>query len=168
MRNPLAAEWTWITGLASAAACFAVTCVLSQATKSHVLDFYQAHLREPLFVGFLTVAAFLFSLQTFIVVTMKENVYDTADYANLLSDLKKVNPNVTRYGPLNNFSQLLSASVVLTMTTAIIQFSLGLVDNFYAAIGSLWFALWSVALFFVSLYYLQYNLKTWFSFLERN
>ena len=42
-----------------------------------------------------------------------------------------------------------------------------LVDNFYAALGALWFALWSVVLFFVSLYYLQSNLKTWFSFLER-
>jgi len=125
-------------------------------------------LREPLFVGLLTVAAFLFSLKTFIIVTMKENVYGTASYEKKWKELLAVNSKLKRYQALENFAALLFFSVLVSLVAAVLQFTLGLVDEVYAALFSIGFAVWSIAMIFVSVFHLHVNLRSWFSFLNDN
>src|SRR5690554_6276239 len=43
-------------------------------------EFYAENIRGNLFAGFLAMGGFLLSLKTFIVITMKDNIYDTEEY----------------------------------------------------------------------------------------
>jgi hypothetical protein len=52
--------WALTTGMGTAVIGVAVALLLTGDSEKNVLTFYQEHLREPLFLGFLTVAAFLF------------------------------------------------------------------------------------------------------------
>lgn len=164
----MAPAWRYfaISGLLAAIVSTPEIHYLSAHDQSTVLEFYQRHLREPLFVGLLTVAAFLFSLKTFIIVTMKENVYDAKVYGDKLELLRQLDPTLKRYGPLEDFSMLLFLSVLLSLISAVIQFTIGLFDAPWAAAVSIDTAIWSIAMIFVSLIYMQLNLKAWFGLLD--
>ncbi|HVP83737.1 MAG TPA: hypothetical protein VMS78_03345 [Rhizomicrobium sp.] len=159
--------WLAVTGAVSAGIAIIGFSELDTRSRTLVLNFFQEHLREPLFVGLLTVAAFLFSLQTFIVVTMKEHVYDTEAYADRVEQLKALNPKIKRYQPLDNFSYLLFLAILLCFLSAVLQFSIGLVDAPWAGFMSLFGAVWSIEMIFVSLFYLQRNLRSWFDILDK-
>ena len=57
-----------------------------------LFSFYSKNIRPSAFTAFLTVSIFLLSLKTFIVTTMKTNVYDDDRY--LRSFYKKIAPNL--------------------------------------------------------------------------
>lgn len=141
---------------------------LSPDDLAKVLLFFQTSLRQPLFAGLLTVSAFLFSLKTFIIVTMKQNVYGTPEYKAEWEEKKKLNSELKRYTPLRNFALLLFFAVLVSLLAAISQFTVGLLDNPLAAIVSISFAVWSISMIFVSLVYLQVNLRSWFKFLDNS
>lgn len=139
----------------------------SDAQLHRFVDFYVENLREPLFVGLLTVAAFMFSLKTFIIVTMKEGVYATDSYEAMWKEHKKNNPQLKRYQGLQNFALLLFLSVLIVLIAAIFQLTVGLFDHPIAAVTSVAMAVWALAMIFVSLIFLQMNLRSWFQFLDR-
>ncbi|MCK6586798.1 MAG: hypothetical protein L6Q76_04345, partial [Polyangiaceae bacterium] len=70
-------------------------------------EFYAHSMRGSLFTGFLTLSGFLFSVNTFIVVNMKKELYDHVSYFEKVTRLQGVNPNLTFYGPLRRLSRLL-------------------------------------------------------------
>jgi hypothetical protein len=156
------------SGVTCAACSLATIFLLSPCQADNVQLFFEEHLREPLFIGLLTVAAFLFSLQTFIVVTMKENVYGTKAYEKEWREALSVTPGIKRYAALERFSSLLFLAVLVSLIAAVLQFTLGLVQRPYAAVLSVAVALWSILLIFVSLFLLQKNLKSWFEFLAKD
>lgn len=166
MTNIGAKSISAISGGISAAFSTGAFLILSHCQLYLILDFFQKHLREPLFIGLLTVAAFLFSLKTFIIVTMKENVYGTTAYEKKWRKALELSPGLKRYAGLERFSLLLFSSVLISLIAAVLQFTLGLVDEPYAAIISIGSAIWSIAMIFVSLFYLQINLRSWFKFLD--
>lgn len=133
-----------------------------------VVDYYAANLRPSLFGGFLTVSAFLFSLKTFIVISMKDNVYGTDEYGDLFADKKRVDPTLKRYAPLSNLSDLLFASIFVSLLAALSQFTFGLFDLYLFVLLCLGLALWAIAMIFVSLFFMQENLKVWFSLLDND
>ncbi|HJS45215.1 MAG TPA: hypothetical protein VJ753_02330 [Rhizomicrobium sp.] len=141
---------------------------LSIEDLGKVLLFYQGSMRQPLFAGLLTVSAFLFSLKTFIIVTMKTNVYGTDEYKAKWEEKKKLNSELKRYAPLRNFALLLFFAVLVSLIAAISQFTIGLLDTPLAAIIPLSLAVWSISMIFVSLVYLQVNLRSWFKFLDES
>ena len=131
-----------------------------------VLTFFQEKMRQPLFAGFLTASTFLFSLKTFIVVNMKLNVYGTKEYEKDWREKLVLNPSMKRYGPLRNFALLLFLSVLISLTCAVAQFTIGLLDLPMAAFICLALAVWAIVMIFVSLLLLQLNLRSWFRFLD--
>lgn len=163
---PKAYGWLTITGICTAVLSGAGAFLVPEGDAAAVIHFFQQSLREPLFIGLLTVAAFLFSLQAFIVTTMKTHVYDSAKYEELLVTLRTLDPAIKKYGPLNNFSQLLFLSILLSLISAVTQFTIGLFCGVSAVAISVWTALWSLAMIFISLFYLQANLKKWFEYID--
>lgn len=156
-----------VSALIAAAALMAALVVAGDVPEINMIWFYEDKLRGALFGGFLTLAGFLFSLKTFIVIKMKENVYDHDFYEKLVNERKVHNEKITRYGPLKNLSDLLFWSVLLSFVSAIFQFSLGLLGNLWAVYACLWISIFTVITFFISLFAMQTNLNTWFEHLEK-
>lgn len=151
----------------AALACVAVTVYgLREVCDDKVIKFYQDQLRSAMFGGFLTVAGFLFSLKTFIIVKMKEDVYDAPRYKKMINRRKKLNPNITQYGGLRNFAALLFWSVLLSFLAAISHFTIGLVPHLWAVQVAAWISIWTMFVFLASLIILQNNLRSWFEHLE--
>ena len=129
-------------------------------------EFYSKNIRSSLFTGFLTLGGFLFSLKTFIIVKMKENVYDDKKYLENLERQRKLNPNISHYGPLKRLSDLLFFSILSSIITAASQFSIGLYKNQVSAYVCIFLSIFTLTLFIVSLIIIKRNLDTWFKYLE--
>lgn len=155
-----------ISGAVSGAAALATALLLSAEQQCDMLTFFQDKMCQPLFAGLLTTAAFLFSLKTFIIVTMKQNVYGTTEYEKGWREKLAIDPAIKRYQPLRNFALLLFLSVLTSLVSAVAQFTLGLVPNPIAAVVCLSLAAWSIIMIFISLIFLQINLQSWFRFLD--
>jgi len=54
-----------------------------------VPDYYAKNIRGSLFTGFLTVGSFLLSLKAFIVVKLKENIFDSDIYKKKIARAEK-------------------------------------------------------------------------------
>lgn len=130
------------------------------------LSFYTANLRNPLFSSFLTLGGFLFSLKTFIIVKMKENVYENEMYKKRIDELRTINPAISQYGPLKRLSDLLFWTVLFSILSALINFSVGFINHTGAAWFATAFSLFALTMFFISLIEIKGNLNRWFVFLE--
>jgi len=133
-----------------------------------LIEFYGENLRGSLFVGFLTIGGFLFSLKTFIIIKMKESVYDHKYYKERVEEQRKLNKGISYYGPLKRLSQMLFASVLVSIITAVLQFTIGLIHNQFAVLVCIWASSFSVTLLVFSLLAIKNNLDNWFAFLEES
>lgn len=131
-----------------------------------LVKFYGENLRGSLFGGFLTVGGFLFSLKTFIIIKMKENVYDHKSYKTRVEQQRELNKEISFYGPLKRLSHMLFASVLVSIITAVLQFTIGLIEHPIAVMVCIWSACFSIALLVSSLLVIKNNLDQWFNFLE--
>ena len=129
-------------------------------------NYFAENLRGNLFAGFLTVGGFLFSLKTFIVIKMKENVYDHRKYKDRVEEHRKHNKDITFYGPLRRLSGLLFVSVLSSIFSAVMQLTVGLIDKWYAALACIWSSVIAITLLTVSIFVIKNNLDQWFEFLE--
>lgn len=128
--------------------------------------FFSGNLRAPLFTGFLGFGGFLFSLKTFIVIKMKENVYDDDYYIANYEKHKRLNPKLTLYAPLKRLSDLLFYTVVGALLTSTMQFTIGFIPSPIASIICTWVALATLLLVLTSLWEIKKNLNRWFETLE--
>jgi hypothetical protein len=94
-----------------------------------IIDLYAQRLQSPMFTGFLTLSGFLLTLATFIIIRLKEGLYDSSLYRSRLKELRSINPGLSAYGPLKRLSILLATNVICAFTTSILQFSLGFVRS---------------------------------------
>ena len=131
-----------------------------------IIKFYGDNLRASFFGGFLTLGGFLFSLKTFIIIKMKENVYDHDLYKKRVKEQRKLNCKISYYGPLKRLSHMLFVSVLFSIVTAVLQFTVGLLGNPIAVLICIWFACFSITLLVLSLFIIKNNLDQWFDFLE--
>lgn len=131
-----------------------------------VYSLYSDKFRSSLFTGFLTASSFLFALQTFIVIRMKENVYDSKVYKDRF---RRVTGNASLagiYRPLEGLSSVISGAILAALTTSASQLTIGLFESWFTAafcfalagatLGFLFFALWEV----------RANFAEWFRCLE--
>lgn len=88
---------------------------------------YTAKLQTPIFTGFLTLGSFLLTLKTFIVVQLKEKLYDSDGYIERIARLRFQNPNLKLYDPITRLAELLLIAVIMALTTAFLQLSLGFI-----------------------------------------
>jgi len=112
-----------------------------------------------MFSGFLTLGGFLLSLKTFIVVKMKEGVFDNEHHIKkVLKERERTRAPVKMYAELNRLRRLLFGAI----GTAIMQVTLGLVDHLYATTICFAVAAFEIAIFAQALFLINKNLHDWF------
>ena len=131
-----------------------------------IVKFYQVNIRGSLFAGFLTLGGFLLSLKTFIIVKLKENVYDHDEYEKRFKQQSKLNSKLVFYAPLKNLSNFLFWTVVSCIGAAITQLTLGLFNCFYTALIAVFTAVFALSVLMYSLYLIKLCLNDWFDFLD--
>lgn len=131
-------------------------------------EFYGENIRGSLFTGFLTLGGFLLSLKTFIIVKMKENVYDDKKYIETFNHQKKLDNSLLLYAPLKNLSHLLFWAILSCIITSVLQFSLGLIEHWVAILTCIFMATFSITLLILSLIEIKNNLDRWFIFIEES
>ncbi|MCC7351842.1 MAG: hypothetical protein IT446_14880 [Phycisphaerales bacterium] len=124
-------------------------------------------LRPALFSGFLTASAFLFAMKTFIVATMKRDVYDTDHYIKMISELRTIKNDLPYYGPLCNLRQRLFCAILCCLITSLLQVTVGLVHHWLAAASCLFAALVSVGFVLWSVITVNKNIAEWLDAAEK-
>lgn len=105
-------------------------------------------------------------MKTFIVIKLKENLYDSRFYQAQLSDWRQLNPNLSHYGPLQRLSTLLFAAVAMSLTTSFCQITIGLIDTTWALAVCFSFAGVTLLLVIFSLIMSRKSLMLWFNAIE--
>lgn len=115
-------------GLMTCAHCIHQCLTLSGLEK--ISKLYDEKLRSDFFSGFLAVGAFLLSLKTFIVMTMKTNVYDTQQYKEKWEKQYKLDKKVgSQYKGLRRLNDWMFNSILASLTAAIAQVTIGLIGG---------------------------------------
>ncbi|WP_147468477.1 hypothetical protein [Corallococcus interemptor] len=152
-----------IAALASLLAFLSALAI--QLAHIDVYDFYSKNMRGSLFSGFLTLGGFLLSLKTFVVVKMKEGLYDNKAYRTR-HKRRQTLLKTDLYNPLINLSHLLYYSILACIATSVSQLTLGLFPRWWSAAGCASLATFAVVLLAMSLREIKGNLDTWFECLE--
>lgn len=129
-------------------------------------DYYAKNVRGSLFTGFLTVGSFLLSLKTFIVIKLKENIFDSDSYKNKLSNLKKINPSLTLYGPLKRLSFLIFFSIASAIVASISQLTIGLIERWEATFFCVFVSVFALGMLISTLLLIKSTLDEWLDYLE--
>jgi hypothetical protein len=133
-----------------------------------IYPFYSEQLRTPLFTGFLTLGAFLLSLQTFILIRLKEGLYDNPEYRKLVKERQANKSTDSLFGPLTRLGNLLIYSVLFALITAFYQFSIGLIRSELGAAVGLALAFTAAVVVLFAWWQIRGNLNCWFENLERD
>lgn len=128
---------------------------------SEIESFYKESLRGNLFAGLISISALLMTGMTFILITMKNNIFDSDKYIKNFNKQKKLNSKLTHYGPLKELKDLLYYSVLASFLAAIFQFTIGLIPHYLCSILSIYIALYSIILVLDSLVMIKTNLDFW-------
>lgn len=148
-------------------ATFLIACIeWLVVDKEGIVFFYEESLRGNLFAGFLTVGGFLLSLKTFILIKLKENVYDHEEYRKIFNYQKQLDSSLLLYGPLRNLSDFLFWSVLSTIGAAIAQLTIGLFGSYWLTLASLWLSVFALSILVVSLILIKSSLNDWFDFID--
>ncbi|WP_217513135.1 hypothetical protein [Vibrio metschnikovii] len=134
---------------------------LQAVNMSRLWDYYEKHIRGNLFAGLIAVGGFLMTGKTFILVTMKQNVFDDAEYIKNYKKLVKFDQSLKRYAPLIQLKDILYVSVYMTIIAAIVQLTIGLIPHWSMALFSLFIAILSIVLVIDSLNLIKRNLDYW-------
>lgn len=102
---------------------------------------YHEDLRASFFLSSMTLATFLFSMKSFIVQTLKKEVYDTDEYQErvslVLADIEGTRRHEagydSYYGGLKRFTVLLSAAIYTALFGAVLQISIGYIGEWWSA-----------------------------------
>ncbi|RRV32165.1 hypothetical protein EGJ86_18405 [Pseudomonas sp. o96-267] len=170
------ALWLLLFALLIAAAGYIVSLLIfcdPLTTKSltcHPLksfpEYYADNIRGHLFAGFLALGGFLLSLKTFIIVTMKENVYDNPKYIEKWQSANKENPSLKLYLPLKQLSDFLYYAIIASISTAVFQLTIGLYEHWITALISTASSIYATLLLSWCLLLIKRNLDTWFEYLD--
>lgn len=128
--------------------------------------FYQSQLRGNLFVGFLSVGGFLMALKTFIVIKLKENVYDNEFYGKRFEKMKKLQPSLKLYNPLENISNLLFWATLSAIVAAFAQFTFGVFENDIMVFIAIFTSILSGLILIFTLFAIKASLNHYFLFLN--
>jgi hypothetical protein len=153
----------WIAWNSLCNAQMPLTC----AVMAKIPTFYAASLRGYLFTGFLTMGGFLLSLKTFIVVSMKKEVFDSNEYFERWRQRFSIDSRIgSLYQPLNELSTWLHYAILSCVLTSASQFTIGLFENLAASIFCMWAAAFSICLLLICLWRIRGNLHFMFEHLE--
>lgn len=126
-----------------------------------LVEAYQINLRGNFFTGFITIGSFMLSLKTFIVVKLKEGVYDSESYKAIFQKLSQSTGVTDLYAPLKKISHLLFGTILSSITTAVLHVTAGLVSHWSAILICIFAVVFSIVLLLVSLVLIKRNIMTW-------
>ncbi|WP_370611795.1 hypothetical protein [Klebsiella aerogenes] len=135
----------------------------SPDVSTKFFEFHHKNLRGYLFSGFISVGSFLLSLHTFVIVNLRDKVFATNEYKESYAlaygiSEKDIKENEL-FKPLDNLSSFINTSIVLSLTTAISQFTLGLSTNLYACLICVWLAILTVCFLLHCLIIIRINIR---------
>lgn len=124
---------------------------------------YYLTLRSNFFTGFLTVGSFMLSLKTFIVVKLKESVFDSESYKKTFDEQSHrfSDARTEYYRPLRNLSSLLFFTIASAITTAVIHVTIGLFGGWFPFVVCVFSVGFSFVMVLLSLYLIHLNIYTW-------
>ena len=134
--------------------------------RSAFVTYYEKHLRGNLFAGLLTVGGFLLSLKTFILIKLKENVYDHAEYKAIFEKMRQLDSTLKIYAPLQRLSDFLFYSVLSSIVAAICQLTLGLFSSFWLSVACLTLAAFALLVLLNSLFMIKSSLNDYFDYIN--
>jgi len=132
-------------------------------------EYHKGTLRGALFGSFLSLGGFLLSLKTFIVVKIKEGIYDSKRYRKRIAAVRAYEPDNAKsaiFGELDRLRSLLFASIVASIIAGIAQVTVGVKESAYTATVCIAAACFVIALLIQSLILINSNLRDWFKELE--
>lgn len=133
-----------------------------------IVDFYAKNLRSSLFTGFMTLTGFLFTLHTFLLVTLHRDIYGKEAYQKwMLTTGRKYNPGLNPLRPLRNVSRLLFVMLCCSFISSVMQLSLGLVPHKWAVYTCLGMAVTTILLFALMLWVIRLVISDWLTFVEK-
>ncbi|MCG7576491.1 MULTISPECIES: hypothetical protein [unclassified Halomonas] len=150
-------------------ACLYLLSNLYTGCADDFVFFYGEKLRGFLFSGFLTVGSFLLSLKTFVVVNLKDKLFDSESYKNKYRAMNALGAEdeidyKDLYKPLANLTGFLFFAILFSILTAVSQFSLGLLNDFYYVMFCIWMAVFTATLLLNSLRLIRSNLLVWLGY----
>lgn len=132
-----------------------------------VLESYD-RIQGSLFTGFLTIGGFLLSLKTFLLLRLKQDVYDHKCYQERVEKLRSLDQSIKRYDPLLQLSRLLIFTVFCALSSSISHLTVGYVFRPFGPIFSISISFSTLALVFLNWSVLAENIKIWMEFIERH
>lgn len=130
-----------------------------------IVKFYGESLRGNLFSGFLALGGFIFSLKAFILVTMKQNVYDSEIYEKQWLEVNDNRSGEAYFLPLKELNSVLYMTVLLSIFSAILNITIGLLPKIFVVYVCIFSAFTAIIYLIVSLWLIKRNLDTWFEYL---
>lgn len=111
-----------------------------------------------LFSTSITLASFIFTMKSFVIQTVKKNVYDTEQHKSLVKKRRFSGANTDYYGGLRRLSNLLKWTIILAVFNSVCQLTLSILNNFYASAFCIVISLALAALFSYVVYYVSLNI----------
>lgn len=126
------------------------------------IEFYTKILRSSLFSAFITAGSFLFSVKTFAIFRLNDEVYNSTEYQAQHLEDKKLGERRSYLTPLKNFSNYLFSAILLSFTASIMQLTVGLIPSHWAVIFCISISVCTIFAIIASLVLLKQNLSIWF------
>jgi hypothetical protein len=134
--------------------------------QENLVSFYHANLRSIFFSGFLTLSGFMLSMMAFVIIKIKEGIYDDAEYLNRIKKAKQEDSKITIYGPLKRLGILLFVTIASSVVCSILQVTAGFSSNLHIIMVVLASAWLSFALLIASLCVIIHVLSDYFKRIE--
>ncbi len=129
--------------------------------------FYAQSLRASLFTGFLTLSGFLFTVKTFLIVRLQQDVYADEDYQKWVLDVAhRLNQDITVYGSLRRLGRWLFYCVCATSLASLFQMTVGLAEMRWSTWLALGAAAIAGAMFARTLFIVRASIRGWVDYLE--
>lgn len=136
-----------------------------ETLNKSIIEFYGESLRGNLFSGFLALGGFIFSLKAFILVTMKQNVYDSKIYEDKWLELNEGGSGAAYFLPLKELNSVLYMTVLLSIFCAMLNITIGLLPIIWVVYICIFSAFYATGYLILSLWLIKGNLDTWFEYL---
>lgn len=130
-------------------------------------EIYERKLQVPFFTGFLTLGSFLLTLKTFVIMKLKESLYDSECYKERVRKQRVLKPDLAAYNPLNNLATFLVYAVIMAVLTAGAQITIGFLPFNITAATCISLAVTTLFLVLIAWWNIKKNLSDLFEIWEK-
>jgi hypothetical protein len=135
--------------------------------ESKFIKIYDDRLQFAFFTAFLTVGSLLLAMKAFLLVRLKDDIYQHAEYQSRYKKQYKGQYNGNYYQGLKDIGYLLIVSVIACFITSIAQVTIGFCPLFGIKLIAPALSSGMLMLVIIDWLFVYLNLKDWFSFIEK-